>query len=177
VYDRELINMAAKESGLATEVFENSDEKPVNVGKIARYFGLKSGGYADSQDLFSSYITDDNSLFNIQSQVVKEIAAKGSAIFVGRCADYILRDSKELLSVFITADREDKIKRIMKRHGMDEAQAEHYMDSGDRKRKGYYDYFTFKQWGDSKSYHVCLNSSKFGIEGCADIIISLLEKM
>jgi cytidylate kinase len=95
---------------------------------------------------------------------------------VGRCADYVLRDREGMLSVFITADWEDRIARIVEKRGMSPREAEKFIYQGERRRASYYNYYTFKEWGDSASYDLCLNSSRFGIKGCVDIIISMLGK-
>ena len=151
VYDKELIEIAAKKSGLSKDVFEKTDET------------------------LDSTISEDG-LFKTQSDIIRQLADEGSGIFVGRCADYVLRDRKGMLSIFINADKRDRIARIAAKQGLSEKEAEKYIDQGERRRTSYYNYYTFKEWGDSSSYDLCLNSSRFGIDGCVDIIISLLGK-
>jgi cytidylate kinase len=176
VYDKELIEMAAAESGLAPDVFEKSDEVPAPKGRFARFFGQRSSNYVDTRSYSPDSAISEDDLFKTQSDIIREIADRESGIFVGRCADYVLRDRKGMLSVFITADKEDRIARIVEKRGLTPKEAEKLIYQGERRRASYYNYYTFKEWGDSSSYDLCLNSSRFGIEGCVDIIISQLGK-
>lgn len=175
VYDKELIEIAAKKSGLSEDVFEKTDEKPAPAGRFARFLGQRSGNYIDAGYTLDSAISEDG-LFKTQSDIIRQLADEGPGIFVGRCADYVLRDREGLLSVFISADKQDRIARIAEKQSLSDKEAEKYIDQGERRRTSYYNYYTFKEWGDSSSYDLCLNSSRFGIDGCVDIIISLLDK-
>ena len=166
VYDRDLIKIAAQESGLSADLFEKNDEKPVTKGRFARFF---------EQDYVHENAISEDGLFQTQSDIIRKLAEQGSGIFVGRCADYVLRDKENMLSVFITADMADRIARIAQKDEMNKKQAEKFITQGERQRASYYNYYTFKEWGDSASYDLCLNSSRFGIEGCADYIIRALD--
>ena len=176
VYDKELIEIAAKESGLCADVFARSDEKPADKGRFARFFGQKSSNYADTPGYLQDNAISEAGLFQTQSDIIRQLADAGSGIFVGRCADYVLRDREGMLSVFITADKEDRIARIVEKDGLSPKEAEKYIFQGERRRASYYNYYTFKDWGDSASYDLCLNSSRFGIDGCVDCIIRQLGK-
>lgn len=176
VYDKELIEIAADESGLAPDVFEKTDEVPASKGRFARFFGQRSSNYVDTRSYSPENAISEDDLFKTQSDIIRQLADAGSGIFVGRCADYVLRDREGMLSVFITADTEDRVARIMEKRGLAAKEAEKLIFQGERRRASYYNYYTFKEWGDSGSYDLCLNSSRFGIEGCVDIIISLLGK-
>lgn len=149
-YDKELIQMASAKSGLGKELFEKADEK-VNLGLI-------------------NYLNND-SLFQIQSNVILELAQKGPCIFVGRCADYILRENPNSFSLFITAAITDRIRRISETSGISSKEAERMIEQIDRKRAQYYDFFTNKTWGMANSYDLCINSSLLGIELTVDLII------
>ncbi|MCF0172866.1 MAG: cytidylate kinase-like family protein [Bacteroidales bacterium] len=175
VYDRDLLTQAAKANGLGSDIFERRDERPISLGRFWRVFGLR-GSYVEAQMYLPDTVTSDDSIFRLQSQVMLDIAGQGSGIFVGRCSDYILRDAPELLSVFITADMSDRVERIMKRDGMTRREAEHFIEHGDRQRASYYNYYTFKEWGNSSSYDLCISSSTFGIDGAADCIVQMLDK-
>lgn len=175
MYDRELLYIAAKESGLCPELFQANDEKSKG-GRFGFLIGIKSSMYPSFINPDAA-ATSEESLFNVQSRIISKIADSGSAIFVGRCADYVLRDREQLLSVFITGDLEDRVKRVMLRDNVPEASARKKIEQGDIKRAEYYNYFTFKKWGDSSGYDVCLNSSRFGIEGTVDCIIDILNKI
>ena len=176
VYDKELIEIAARESGLAPDFFEKTDEVPASKGRFARFFGQRSSNYVDTRSYVQDSAISEDGLFKTQSDIIRQLADAGSGVFVGRCADYVLRDREGMLSVFITADWEDRVARIVEKRGLSEKEAERYIDHGERRRASYYNYYTFKDWGDSASYDLCLNSSRFGIKGCVDIIISMLGK-
>jgi cytidylate kinase len=167
VYDKELIKIAARHSGISTDLFEKNDERPIPKGRFARFF---------EQDYTQENAISEDGLFRTQSDIIRQLADEGSGIFVGRCADYVLRDREGMLSVFITADKADRIARIMEKDGLTAREAEKYIDQGERRRTSYYNYYTFKEWGDSASYDLCLNSSRFGIDGCVDCIIEMLGK-
>ena len=167
VYDNELISKAAEESGFSKELFERSDEKR-SMFNISSFFG--TGRFGSAQNYVG-----DNELFKIQSDVIRGIAEKGPAIFVGRCSNYILRDMA-CLDVFISAPGEERIKRIMERTGLDEDEARSRMERQDRTRQTYYNFFTFGNWGAASDYDLCIDSSILGIEGSADFIIDFGRK-
>lgn len=179
VYDKELINIASKESGLCREVFEKADETPRK--SLKGLFGSIFSGSAYN-NIGSGNVLDDSELFRIQSEVIREVASKGSAIFVGRCADYILRDEPNCISVFITANDKDRVARLRlskKMNGykeMNDSQLTEYMHKEDRKRGEYYDFYTYKDWGHSSSYHMCLDSSFLGSDKCVEIIANHIRE-
>lgn len=158
-YDKEIIEIAARQSGISAEMFEKADEKPSDKFM---------GGFMNTQ----GYI-DNNSLFLIQSETIRALAAKGSSVFVGRCADYILRDYPHLLSVFITADIADRVSRLCSLFSIDEEKAKEMIKVTDKKRAEYYNFYTFKEWGAASSYNVCLSTSGVGVDVIADRIIEM----
>lgn len=167
VYDNELISKAADESGFSKELFERSDEKR-SIFSMSSFFG--SGRFGSAQNFVG-----DNELFKIQSEVIKNIAAKESAIFVGRCSNYILRDS-ECLDVFITAPMEDRVKRVSERLGISAEEAQDRIVKQDRTRETYYNFFTFGNWGAASDYDLCVDSSLLGIDRTSDYIIEFGRK-
>jgi cytidylate kinase len=166
-YDKELIQLASRESGLGKEFFEKADEKN-GLSLWGQYFGFRSGymGYNSG-----NYLCNET-LFKIQSDVIKELAEKESCIFVGRCADYILRNHPHCLKIFISADLKDRVERIMQDHQITEKEAKVLIEQTDKKRSTYYNYYSNKVWGMATSYDVCFNSSVFGI----DEIVSHIEE-
>lgn len=168
VYDQELIAKAAEQSGFSKELFANSDEKRNLLALSSFIVDVGRFGSADN------YVSD-NQLFVIQSNVIRSIADKGSAIFIGRCADYILRD-RPCLDVFISASDEVRIKRVAERMGITPEQAESLMQKKDRTRETYYNYFTFGNWGVASNYDLCVDSSVLGIDGTADMIIDFCHR-
>ena len=168
VYDNELITKAAQESGFSAELFVQSAEKK-------RFFSLTSiftsnfGGDSDN------YMSDKN-LFNIQCSTIRNIAEQGSAVIVGRCSDYVLRDSGCTLDVFLTSSDEVRAARIMEREGLTKEKALELMERRDKARADYYNYYTFGNWGVASTYDLCLDSGLLGIEGTADFIIEYARR-
>ena len=168
VYDNELLQKAAEESGFSPAFFKKSDERR-RLWRFGSVFGLnKASSYAPSA-------IDGTELFKFQSQAIRDIAEKGSAIFLGRASDYVLRDM-ECLDVFICAPLEDRVKRVCERTGMSAAEAEKYILKKEKSRSDYYNFFTFGNWGVASNYDLCVDSSMLGIEGTADLIIDFGRK-
>lgn len=165
VYDNELITKAAQESGFSAALFKESDETRTSFS-FRNWFGVNS----------SNDYTSQGGLFKIQSDTIKSIAEQGSAIIVGRCADYILRGNKNTLNVFLTASEESRIERISRREGISKENAEEMLKKKDKERADYYNYYTFGNWGVASTYDLCLDSSKIGIEGTADLIIDFARR-
>lgn len=168
VYDNELIAEAAEHSGYSKELFSRSDERK-NFFTLSNIFGT-----TNRYSVGESYL-NDNQLFKLQSEVIRNIASRGPAIFVGRAADYVLRDF-ECLDVFISAPLEERKKAVAEREGMSQEDAESYIIKKDRKREDYYNFFTFGHWGVASNYDLCIDSSILGIEGTADLIIEFGKK-
>jgi len=173
VYDKELIYIASKESGLAPELFEKADEKS-SKSVLGNIFGF-AGVLSDSAASMGGYLNNDK-LFDIQSEIIRELADKQSAIFVGRCADYILRDHPNIKTIFITAKLEDRIERLCKSMGISREKTESIIVATDKRRSAYYNYYTFKTWGAASSYDLCINSSVFGIDGTVRTILDFTNR-
>lgn len=169
VYDQELIDNAARKSGLSPEFLKQSDEH-------RHIFGL--GGILGLGRFWHNpgNLMDDNELFRIQSDAIRDLAQQGSAIFVGRASDYVLRDMKTV-DVFIHAPMEVRKQRVAERLGITPQDAEELIIKNDKTRKDYYDLFTLgDNWGVASNYDLCLDSSLLGIDGTAELIISFCEK-
>jgi cytidylate kinase len=171
-YDKELIQIASQESGLGKEYFEQADEKK-GYSIFGGLFGLR-GILTDEP--FSTYYLNNETLFKIQSDVIHKLAEKESCLFVGRCADYVLSGNTRCLNVFISADIDDRIRRISELHKMAADKARDFIEKTDKKRAGYYNYFSNKVWGEAKSYHLCINSSVLGIDETINFIRQFAEK-
>ncbi|MCD7902140.1 MAG: cytidylate kinase-like family protein [Bacteroides sp.] len=161
-YDKELINLASKESGLCKELFEKADEKP-SQSIMAGFFGARFSLFTDASMPFANYLNNDT-LFKIQSDVIRDVASKQSCLFVGRCADYILRDFPRCVNVFISAPVEDRIKRLVTNEKISDEEARELIHRTDKKRAEYYNYYSYKTWGAAATYHLCVDSSVLGIE-------------
>ena len=164
-YDREILNLAAKESGFCPEVFERSDEKNRflrTLGNIIPFFG---GG----STYYNNELSNEN-LFRLQSEAIRKAAADHSCIFIGRCADYVLRDFPRCVNVFITADMADRISSVVKRNGCTENEARSIIERGDKERADFYNFYSSGTWGAASTYHLCINSSVLGIDRTAEYI-------
>lgn len=167
VYDKEILKKAAQDSGFSAEFFEESDEKK-------RFFSLSSifsNGFGDTENYMS-----DRGIFKMQSQTIRQIAEQGSAIIVGRCSDYILRDMEGTLDVFLTSPAEVRAARVAERSGKTLEESARLVEEMDRKRAEYYNYYTFGDWGVAGTYDLCIDSSVLDIEGTADFIIDFATK-
>lgn len=173
VYDKELLQMASKESGLCEEIFHNHDEKPTN----SFLYSLVMDTYSVSGYAASSYLDMplNHKVFLAQFDTIKNLAQKESCIIVGRCADYALAEHKNCLNVFIHADKEFRIRHLMEGYEWTANKAKDMIQKTDKKRASYYNYYSSKKWGDARSYHLCLDSSNLGIEGCVEMILKHME--
>ena len=171
-YDKELLNLAAKNSGLCKELFETHDEKPTSSFLYSLVMDTYSLGYTNSAYMDMPI---NHKIFLAQFDTIKQLAAEESCIIIGRCADSALAASTNVVSVFITEDEDAKIKTLMERHQISESQAKDVMIKTDKKRASYYNYYSSKRWGDSKSYDLCINSSKVGMDGAIKIIKDFAE--
>ena len=165
-YDKELIQIASQESGLGKEYFEQADEKK-SYSFFGGLFGLK-GTMADVP--FSTYYLNNETLFKIQSDVIRKLAEKGSCLFVGRCADYVLGENPRCLNIFICADMNDRVMRIAELQKMTAEKARDFVEKADKRRAGYYNYFSNKEWGAADTYHLCVNSSVLGINETVSLL-------
>lgn len=174
LYDKELINLAAKESGLCPEIFEKADEKE-SRGVLSTMIGYLRAPFAGDDGGMTNVLSND-ALFKIQSDVIRQVAARETAVFVGRCADYILRENPRCVNVFVTADDADRIERIRTRQGCTETEARALMERVDARRASYYDYYSSRTWGVASTYHLSVNSSVLGDEGTADFILEFAAR-
>lgn len=167
VYDNELIKKAAEDSGFNPALFEKVDER--------RSF-LSLPGFVDGGKYgISENYVDRDGLFKIQSQVISDISEKGSAIFVGRCSDYVLRE-KNPLSVFITSPMEERIARVAERESITPEAAASLIRKKDKARQTYYNFYTLGNWGLAENYDICINSALLGTEEAAECIIGFGKK-
>lgn len=172
LYDKEMLDRAAKESGICQELFETHDEKPTNSFLYSLVMDTYSLGYT------SGSYTDmpiNHKVFLAQFDAIKKIADEGPCILVGRCADYALEDYDNAIRLFIHADWDARIRRIARIYDLSDAKAKELITKTDKSRASYYNYYSNKRWGAADSYDFCLNSAKLGIQGTADAIRALVE--
>ena len=175
LYDKELMAQAAKSSGFCKEIFENHDEKPTSSFLYSLVMDTYSGGSYSSAPFLDMPL--NHKVFLAQFDTIKKIAEQESCVIVGRCADYALADNPDCLNIFVHAEMEDRISWISKRKDLTENKARDLIQKTDKQRASYYNYYTCKKWGDSRSYDLCLNTSKISKEACVDMILEFRNRM
>lgn len=173
-YDKELIDLASKESGLCRELFEKADEKAAS-SMIGGLFGMRFPFISDSAIPYTSSLSND-ALFKIQSDVIQRLAAEQSCLFVGRCADYILREHPRCVNLFISTTPQERITRLCNRYSISESEAEELMSRADKSRSEYYNYYSNKTWGAAATYHLCIDSSTMNLEETVLFLKLFIEK-
>ena len=171
-YDKELLDRAAKESGICQELFEHHDERPTNSFLYSLVMDTYSFGYS------SAGFTDmpmNHKVFLAQFEAIKKLAAEGPCVMVGRCADYALADNKDCFSVFIHADLDWRIQRIAGKYNKTPKEAKDMITKTDKSRASYYNYYTNKKWGVAAGYSLCVDSGILGIEGATQAIINTIH--
>ena len=169
-YDREVLSLAAKESGFSPEFFEKNDERK---GFLDQIFHMHVPFISDSS-FYDNGLSQEN-LFRIQSDAIRKAADESSCVFVGRCADYVLRDNPNMVTVFITADLPDRVRRVCQLAGCTEREAQQRIEKGDRERASFYNFYSSRRWGAAATYHLCINSSVLGIERTAEFVRTFVE--
>lgn len=162
-YDKDLIRLAADKSGLNEELLESADEQILN--RLIDPYAL-TGGMTDN--------TNDQ-LYRIESQIIRDLAEKGSCVIVGRLADWVLRDRPDVLDIYITAPLQDRIRRIMETQNLNESQAKKLVKRMDKTRRGYYSYFTEREWNGTEGRDIIINSSLKGIDGTVALLKSIAD--
>ena len=170
-YDRELLNLAAKESGFSEQFFEQHDEHKQFFKSL---FHLHAQHMSDNNFYTNNF--SEESLFQFQADAILKAAKTGNCVFVGRCADYILRDYPDAINIFITGDIKERATQVMRRHGCDYEAALKIINTKESNRASYYNYFTGKKWGQCESYDLSVNSSLLGIEGSAKLIAQYVRQ-
>lgn len=165
-FDREIMELASEQSGISLDLFDKADE----AGKVAFFkrYDRSYGKQIIPPD--RGEFTSDDNLFNLQAKTIKEIADKESCVIVGRCADHILRDRKNVLRIFIYSSEEFCIDKVMELYGLSRKEAERKIDKIDRARSTYYRYYTGSDWDNARNYDLCLNTEELGFDRCVDII-------
>lgn len=170
-YDKEILNIAAKESGFSEKFFEQNDEQK---GFLKTFFHLHAPHLADNSFYKSDFSQD--SLFQFQSEAIQKAAQKESCVFVGRCADYVLRNFNNVVNIFITANWAQRVAAVSQRHQCDEATARKIINDKESSRASFYNYYTGKKWGHAESYDLCVNSSILGWDGTVRLIETFIKQ-
>lgn len=171
-YDKELIMEAAKEFGFAPVFFEENDEKSASFsGNVLQWVeSFMTNGMGSK-----NYLSQDT-LFEMQSEVVRKVAEKHSCVIVGRCSDYVLRNNPNCVSVFLHSSDSDRVQRIQERSELTEEEAIAKMRMEDKKRAAYYNFYSSKTWGASSTYTLSIDVSSIGVEKTVQLIIFYLRQ-
>lgn len=171
-YDKELMKLASEDSGINEALFVKADEKVKNT----LLFRVAKNAYngelipPESED----FVSNDN-LFNYQAKIIKQLAEEESCVIMGRCADYILRDYENVLSVFVHAPKDFCMEQAAKKLSMSAKEIEKYIARTDKCRADYYKYHTGREWTDARNYDLCLDSSKLGFDRCVEEIKAYMK--
>lgn len=170
-YDKEIIDMAVNQSGLSRDVVESAEMR----AKSALSYTLASAlTFPDA--MTQETLSLNERLFILQCNIIEEIAEKGAAVIMGSCADYILKDNKEVLKIYLYGDLEDRIKRAKNEYGIKDEDAEKMVKAHDKARSNYYNYHTSSKWGNVSNYDLCINTSRLTLEEVSNLIVSFLNR-
>ena len=172
-YDKELISLAAKESGIAPEVFEMADEKPANSLLYSLSVGLFNYGNGLSNPMDDLPLNDK--LYLLQHRIIKEKAEKESFVIVGRCADYILKEFPGVVKVFFYADIDSRVRRAIARHDIEPARAKQAIIKTDKNRANYYSFYSGQKWGQVENYDLCINTTRLDVDQAVKLITDYLD--
>ena len=170
-YDRELLNLAAKESGFSEKFFEQHDERR---GIMRSLLNLRVAPMHDNNIYENNF--SQESLFKFQSDAIMKAADEGSCVFVGRCADYVLRERKDVVNVFVSASMDFRIQQIMTKRKIDHPAARKFIEQHETTRASFYNYYTGKKWGAAESYDLCIDASVLGIQATEKLIADYVRK-
>ena len=172
-YDKELLRLASEDSGINEDLFRNADDKIKNTKLFKIAHSVYHGELIPPE---SEDFTSMENLFNYQAKIIKKLAEQGeSCIIVGRCAEYVLKDYDNVLSVFIHAPKEYCLEQAAKKQSMSPKELEKYVQKVDKRKADYHRYYTGLEWTDARNYDLCLDSSKLGFERCVDEIIAYMN--
>ena len=164
-YSKEIVDRTARDSNFSHEVIRSYDEKRISpfIAPSTHFFGMDEGFRLNMQ------------IASAQFDAIRSLAEEGDAVFVGRCADYVLRSREDLVRIFLMADMPYRIKTVMERKNLTRDQAKKLIKEVDKDRSSYYRYYTDQTWGDSGCYDLCLNVGRVGIEGAAEVIEACIK--
>ena len=171
-YSREILRLASDDSGIREELFNQADEKLRSNPLFGASKKVYTGGLISPES--DDFVSSEN-LFNYQAKVIKELAEKGSCVIVGRCADFVLKDRADVVSVFVHAPADYCTERAMERNDTSRKEMEKFIAKTDKYRGDFYHYYTGNVWNDARNYDLCLNSSKLGFEKCVEEIKAYIK--
>lgn len=174
-YDRDLLEIAARDSGVPEKLFRAADEKASNNVLYSLMMEGFNNPMSDGTDNSLSDLPINDQLFLLQASTIKKLASQGSCVIVGRCAEYVLREDPDLISIFIKAPLSERAKRAVEVYGASRFRSEEVCEKNDKVRANYHNYYSDSKWGMCRAYTLTLDSSVIGIEGCVEAIIKYTE--
>ena len=171
-YNKELMKLASEDSGISEALFVNADEKVKNTRLFKIAQNVYSGELIPPE---SDDFTSTDNLFNYQAKIIRKLAEEESCIIVGRCADFVLKDYDNVLSVFVHAPHDFCMEQAAKKHSMSARELDKFIQKTDKHRAEYYKYHTGREWTDARNYDLCLNSGKLGFQKCVEEIKSYIK--
>lgn len=166
-YDKELIDYASSQSGINAEVLQQYDERATN--SLLYSLSISSYSYVGTA-MNAPQMPLNDQLYISQSEIIKKLADEGPCIILGRCSDYVLKDRTDVLNVFLHADLDVRVERIVNKLGIPKSKAKEIIKKTDKRRASYYNYYTHQKWGDLKNFDLAINS-RVGVEK----VVSLIE--
>ena len=172
-YERQNLTLASDKSGIDESLFVDSDEK-LRSNKVAKL--LHKIPFSNVLEPHEKAFVSDTNLFNIQAEIIRELARTESCIIVGKCADFVLKDFDNVISIYIEAPRAACVKSVMSKMYISEERANHLIKKTDKYRADYYNFYTGKKWGDAVNYDLCINSASYGIEESVELIERMIHQ-
>ena len=172
VYDSELLLLAAQKNGINPDALRRVEEKATN----SLLYTLAMGSSLYGARNFGIDVPINDQLFITQTDIIKKAAEEENCVFVGRCADYVLRNRENLINVFVYADKETRVARICRERGVDRDEALSLISKTDKRRTNYYNFYTGKKWGKPENYHLMIDSALLGVEGSAQAIVHVVKQ-
>lgn len=172
--DKEFVTLSAQKIGYDIKVLSDVDEKATS--SLLYTLAMGSSMFGVPHTNYHVNVPINDKLFSVQSDIIRELSEKEPCVFVGRCADYVLRDDPNRISVFIYADMECRIKRVSDEHGINEIEAKNLISKTDKRRMSYYNFYTGNKWGNYENYDISINTSVLGIEKTAELLANLVSK-
>ncbi|MEE0967962.1 MAG: cytidylate kinase-like family protein [Clostridia bacterium] len=172
--DKELVTLAAQKSGFHADVIHSIDEKATN--SLLYTLAMGSSVFGAPHTNYNVDVPINDKLFIVQCDIIKSLVNESPCVIVGRCADYVLEEHKNRISIFLYGDMDCRIKRVCDVLSVDEEEAKKLISKTDKRRMNYYNFYTGKKWGKFDNYHLSINTSTLGIEKTAEIIADFVKK-
>ena len=170
-YDKELIELASKESGIDERIFKSEGEETGRFYQVLGAIGFALG--APAGGIYEYSLNDE--LFLAQSSIIEQLAEKGPCILIGRCADYVLEDREDVLNIYLCADMDERLRRVIDEYHVEDAD-EAMLCKVDKRRSNYYQYYTDRVWGKAENYDLCINTGKFDTDAIIGMIVDAYRR-